>query len=146
MSIPPCGQPTSKVGRSRKQAACPLSLGFPQLGLQLLSKVRVRVIEVVTYCPMVPDLESRTNRYTETKTRHKTKDTKSQNQTQNQKLCSTKDSEEVSGTKPCLLGTRGVTWSPLAPSDTGASPRFTDYRSVLQIYRLPERPPDTGPT
>ena len=118
-----------------------ITFGFPQIGLQLFSKVRVRVREVVTYCPMVPDLDSSTNRYTKTKTWHKSKDTKSQNQTQNQKLCSTTDSEEVSGKKPCLLGTRGVTWSLLVPSDTGVSSRFTDYGGVPQIYKLLEHPP-----
>lgn len=44
---------------------------------------------------------------------------------------------EVSGKKSCLLGTRGVTWSLSAPSDTGVSSRFTDYWSIPQYRYWP---------
>lgn len=64
------GQSQTRKAQLRKAGegqTASISFGFSQLGLQLFSEVRARVREVVTYCPMVPDLDLSTNRYTKTK-------------------------------------------------------------------------------
>ena len=81
---------------------------------------KVRLKGVVNDCPTVPDLDSSTNRYTKNKG-HKNKDT--------QKKPKTNSKSEAAQHyrfrwRSCLLGTSGVTWSLLGPSDIRVSSRF----------------------